>query len=120
MVARTEAPRALPRTPWPVVLDARGRGQGAGNQTAQRRGAAGMSQLTQARKDQHLDLCASGDVEPAANRTLLDDVHLVHCALPELRVDDVNLGGELLGQALALPLMITGMTGGTPRACTIN
>src|SRR5690348_8366099 len=43
-------------------------------------------ELTARRKDAHLDLAATGDVEPAGNRTLLECVHLVHCAMPELGI----------------------------------
>ena len=74
-------------------------------------------ETTARRKDAHLDLCATGDVEPAGNRTLLECVHLVHCALPELAVDEVDLSHAALRQdARARPLLVTGMTGGTERA----
>jgi isopentenyl-diphosphate delta-isomerase len=79
-----------------------------------------MSDETTARKDAHLDLCATGDVEPKENRTLLECVQLVHCALPELSVDEVQLETQLFGKKLRFPLMITGMTGGTPRAGEVN
>jgi isopentenyl-diphosphate Delta-isomerase len=75
---------------------------------------------TAKRKDAHLDLCASGDVEPSGNRTLFDCVQLVHCALPELSIDQLDLTGSLFGKALRLPLMVTGMTGGTERAAEVN
>ncbi|MFN0063877.1 MAG: type 2 isopentenyl-diphosphate Delta-isomerase [Myxococcaceae bacterium] len=75
---------------------------------------------TARRKDSHLDLCATEEVEPQSNRTLLEDVRLVHCALPELSVDDVDLSVELFGKRLRAPLIITGMTGGTERAALVN
>lgn len=75
---------------------------------------------TAKRKDSHLDLCANEEVEPAANRTLFDDVHLVHCAMPELALSDVDLSATLFGKALKAPLMVTGMTGGTDRAAAVN
>src|SRR5262249_33293372 len=52
--------------------------------------------------------------------TLLEEVDLVHDALPELAVDDVDVGTTLLGKRLRAPLLITGMTGGTEEASTIN
>ncbi|MGH7788013.1 MAG: type 2 isopentenyl-diphosphate Delta-isomerase, partial [Candidatus Binatia bacterium] len=75
---------------------------------------------TTQRKDAHLDLCAEADVEPAENDTLLGDVHLVHCALPELALADVDLSTRLFGKRLSHPLVVTGMTGGTERAGQVN
>ncbi|MBM7117803.1 type 2 isopentenyl-diphosphate Delta-isomerase [Archangium primigenium] len=79
-----------------------------------------MEEATAKRKDAHLDLCATGDVEPAGNSTLLEDVRLVHCAMPEMAVEDVDLSTEFLGKRLRHPLLITGMTGGTERAGVVN
>ncbi|HEY8207324.1 MAG TPA: type 2 isopentenyl-diphosphate Delta-isomerase [Myxococcaceae bacterium] len=75
---------------------------------------------TTRRKDAHLDLCAEGDVEPDGNNTLLSQVHLVHCAMPELALDDVDLSTSFLGKRLRAPLLVTGMTGGTDRARQVN
>ena len=71
------------------------------------------------RKLEHLDLCATGDVE-ARGGTLLDDVHLIHEALPELSVAEIDPSVELFGRRLAAPIYVSGMTGGTERAGTIN
>jgi isopentenyl-diphosphate delta-isomerase len=75
---------------------------------------------TARRKDSHLDVAATGDVEPAQNRTLLECVHLVHCALPEMSLAEVDLSARLFGKSLRAPLLITGMTGGTERAGHVN
>ncbi len=77
-------------------------------------------ETTARRKDSHLDLCATGDVEPAENSTLLECVKLVHCAMPELDVEEVDLSTEFLGKRLRYPLLVTGMTGGTERASAVN
>lgn len=79
-----------------------------------------MPDETQRRKDAHLDLCATGDVEPAENDPLFGDVHLVHECLPELDAADVDGGCTFLGKRLTWPLLITGMTGGTARAGAVN
>ena len=47
-----------------------------------------MSALT-GRKLEHLDICANGSVE-SGNSTLLDEVHLLHEALPELAWGQVD------------------------------
>lgn len=64
-------------------------------------------------------MAAEGDVE---TRTAAgwDDVHLLHDALPDVDADEVDLSRRFLGRKLALPLVISGMTGGHPRAQAIN
>ena len=72
------------------------------------------------RKADHLELAASGKAEFAERTTLLEQVNLVHQSLPELAVDDIDLGLDLFGKRLSAPLVVTGMTGGTAEAATIN
>ncbi len=71
------------------------------------------------RKADHLEVAASGRAE-FSKATLLEHVHLVHQALPELAVDEVDLATELVGRRLAAPILITGMTGGTAEAVQVN
>lgn len=79
-----------------------------------------MTTSIEQRKTDHLDLCAEGDVGFLAKTTLLEEVELEHDALPELCVDELELGVELFGKALRAPLVIAAMTGGTERAGEIN
>jgi isopentenyl-diphosphate delta-isomerase len=72
------------------------------------------------RKADHLALCATGEVEFRETSTLLEAVHLVHCALPELSLDEVDLSVNLLGKRLRAPVVVSGMTGGTPEAAAVN
>lgn len=72
------------------------------------------------RKRDHLTLCGDADVEYPGKGTLFDDVDLVHDALPELAVDEIDTTTELFGKRLAAPLLVTGMTGGTPEAAVVN
>jgi isopentenyl-diphosphate delta-isomerase len=71
------------------------------------------------RKLSHLDLCARSDVEFRGS-TLFDQVRLLHEALPELSCDEVDPSLELMGRWLQAPLLISGMTGGAPRARELN
>lgn len=71
------------------------------------------------RKADHLEVAASGRAD-FAKSTLLEHVHLVHQAIPELALDEIELGVDLFGARLRAPLVITGMTGGTPEAAAVN
>jgi isopentenyl-diphosphate delta-isomerase len=71
------------------------------------------------RKNEHLELCARGDVE-SRRSTLLDEVHLLHEALPELSAAEIDSSRELFGRRLAAPFVISGMTGGTDEAGRLN
>lgn len=72
------------------------------------------------RKADHLDLCATDDVAFRAKTTLLEQVQLVHDALPELAVAEVDGTTELVGRMLCAPLVIAAMTGGVDRAERVN
>jgi isopentenyl-diphosphate delta-isomerase len=72
------------------------------------------------RKADHIALCASGEVEFREKTTLLEEVALVHDALPDFHVDEIDLSTPLLGKRLAAPVVISAMTGGTDRAAQIN
>src|SRR5690242_7957559 len=71
------------------------------------------------RKADHLEVAASGRAD-FARSTMLEHVHLAHQALPELAFDDIDLTTELCGKQLRVPLVITGMTGGTAEAAAVN
>jgi isopentenyl-diphosphate delta-isomerase len=71
------------------------------------------------RKLEHLALCAEGDVE-GRRTTLLEEVELLHEALPELSLDEVDASVPLFGRTLLAPVVIGGMTGGAAPAREIN
>ncbi len=72
------------------------------------------------RKDDHLDLATGGDVGFRHTTTLLECVRLVHDALPELSLDELDTSVEIMGKRLRAPILIAGMTGGSDRAERIN
>ena len=78
-----------------------------------------VPQISQ-RKADHIDLCTDGDVGFRAKSTLFEAIELVHNALPELAVADVDLGVEFAGAKLKAPLVMAAMTGGVDRADIIN
>lgn len=72
------------------------------------------------RKDDHIDLCATDQVEYRRKSTMLEEVELLHDSLPEIAMDEISLAREVMGRKLDAPLLITGMTGGAERAREIN
>jgi isopentenyl-diphosphate delta-isomerase len=72
------------------------------------------------RKRSHFDLCAREDVEFRHKTTLFEEVELVHQPLVETQLDGIDLSVEVLGRRLSFPVVITGMTGGTPEAGRFN
>lgn len=76
--------------------------------------------MTETRKADHIRICLVEDIQAREVTTGLEDVHLLHRALPEIARDSVDLGSSLFGHKLAAPIVIEGMTGGTREAATIN
>jgi isopentenyl-diphosphate delta-isomerase len=72
-----------------------------------------------ARKDEHIDHVLRG-AGIASVGTGLDRVQFEHNALPELALAEIDLAATLLGHRLALPYLISSMTGGPARAAAIN
>jgi isopentenyl-diphosphate Delta-isomerase len=75
--------------------------------------------LISRRKSDHLRIVNENDVSHGGG-TLLDSVHLIHNALPEVDFGNINLGTPFFGKRLSAPLMITSMTGGAERAESLN
>ena len=71
------------------------------------------------RKMEHVNLCASGEVE-YQKATGFDDFDFIHNALPEVSYDEVDIRAKLLGRTFSLPVMISSMTGGYTEAGSVN
>lgn len=72
------------------------------------------------RKSDHIDIVLTQDVGFGRLSTGFSAVHFVHNALPELRLEDIDLATEFAGRSLKAPLLISSMTGGPAKAETIN
>jgi isopentenyl-diphosphate delta-isomerase len=79
-----------------------------------------MTTAIAGRKADHIDLCATGDVGFKQKTTLFEEVELVHDALPELSLDEIDMSVDVFGKPLRAPLLIAAMTGGTDKARAIN
>lgn len=74
----------------------------------------------QGRKADHLRICLEEDVQCHQITTGLENYRFIHCGLPELGYDQIDISTTFLGKALRTPLLISSMTGGTEQARLIN
>lgn len=72
------------------------------------------------RKNEHLDIVLDPRRACSAVEAGFAALTFEHCALPELRLDDIDIGTSFCGRTLAAPLLISSMTGGAARATQIN
>ncbi|GAB3373536.1 isopentenyl-diphosphate delta-isomerase [Azotobacter armeniacus] len=73
-----------------------------------------------ARKNDHLDIVLAPSWARGRGNTGFATFAFEHCAIPELHLQQINLGTEFLGRHLRAPLLISSMTGGPARAAVIN
>ena len=80
-----------------------------------------MSKVTQigSRKKDHIRINLENDVHSGIH-TGLERFRFIHRALPELDLDEIELGQTLFGRQLQAPILISSMTGGTQDAAKIN
>ncbi len=71
------------------------------------------------RKTDHININLDKDVHSGIT-TGLERIGLVHQALPEMSLNQVDTRVTLFGHQLATPLIISSMTGGTPVAGVVN
>ena len=72
------------------------------------------------RKEQHIAICQTTDVEASDRFTGFAELSFTPVALPELNYDEISTTSQFLDRSFALPILITGMTGGTPQGSEIN
>jgi isopentenyl-diphosphate delta-isomerase len=72
------------------------------------------------RKEEGLDVVLRKQVEAKEGTNLLECVHLIHNAMPEINIEDVDLSTNFLGHKLRAPIIIDSMTGGAPMAERVN
>lgn len=73
---------------------------------------------TEVRKDEHVRISLEENV--ASHHNYWDDIKLIHNALPEINKEEIDLSTKLFGKKMGAPLIISGMTGGFPKAKKIN
>lgn len=72
------------------------------------------------RKDEHLSVVLGKRHRISGKSTGFEALDFVHCALPEMRLDDVDVTTSFLGKRISAPLLVSSMTGGPARAVSIN
>jgi len=73
---------------------------------------------TRLRKLDHVRICLQEDVDSKDN--WLDDVTLIHQALPEMNSENLDTKVKFMNKELKLPLLIAGMTGGAEEVTEVN
>ncbi len=77
-------------------------------------------EITERRKDDHIRLAMSKDVEFKTVRTGFEEVRLMYRSLPEGDYSSVSTETVFAGERVGGPVIISGMTGGTSTARKIN
>ncbi len=72
------------------------------------------------RKEEGIDVVLKRKVDAREATNLLECVHLIHSALPEIDMAEVDISTSLLGHKLKAPIIVDSMTGGAPLAERVN
>lgn len=76
-----------------------------------------MTQI-KGRKADHINICLNERIEP--DYDYWSDVRLLHEALPEVDLDEIDTSTNVLGKDLEFPFIVTAITGGFEGAKRIN
>ena len=71
------------------------------------------------RKLEHILICNHCEVEYRKD-TLFNAVELIHRGVPNCNLEEIDTTTDLFGKKLEAPLIVTGITGGHPKAKEIN
>lgn len=77
-------------------------------------------EIIKQRKRDALDIPLSKEAQYKNVTTYLEYVTLIHNALPELNIDEIDTSTTFLGHKLSAPIIIDSMTGGADEAKEIN
>ncbi|MBO0782075.1 MAG: type 2 isopentenyl-diphosphate Delta-isomerase [Ktedonobacteraceae bacterium] len=78
-----------------------------------------MTDEVRQRKIEHVNIALGQDIS-APQRASWQDIRLVHQALSEINLDEIDTSVTFLGQRLRYPIFISSLTGGHPDVTTIN
>lgn len=78
-----------------------------------------MSEEVKQRKAEHVQVSLAHDIS-APQAASWTDIRLVHRALPEVDLDDIDTTTHYLGKTLRYPIFISSLTGGHPDVAVIN
>jgi len=74
--------------------------------------------IIEKRKKEHIDIVKEQNIKHVRN--YWDDFILIHNALPEINMDEIDTSVKFLNKKLNMPFLIAGMTGGFKMAGLIN
>ncbi|MGZ3676300.1 MAG: hypothetical protein ACXVCO_18510, partial [Ktedonobacterales bacterium] len=78
-----------------------------------------MSDEVKQRKAEHVAVSLANDVSVPQSASWAD-VRLVHRALPEVDIEEIDTSVDFLGRRLHHPIFVSSMTGGHPDVAAIN
>ncbi|MBU6997795.1 MAG: type 2 isopentenyl-diphosphate Delta-isomerase [Theionarchaea archaeon] len=77
------------------------------------------SSVTEKRKEDHINICLQQHVESQIGPGF-DDIFLIHRSVPEIDFSRISTEVTLFNRKLGAPLLVEGMTGGTPKSKSLN
>jgi len=75
---------------------------------------------TRKRKEDHIRISLTRNVQARTVTTGFEDIHLIHRALPEIDRQKIDLSTTVFNHKFAAPIIAGAITGGTPKAARIN